>query len=291
MQVVFHLGAPCTDGDLLITSLSKNRKTLARKGIVAPPPHRYRTVIRDTSRALKGHPAAEDVQDALLDSILDEPEVDRLILSDPRFVCINRLVVQGAQIWPMIDRQTTQLRALFPDADVAFFIGMRDPATLIPALFRASRFSDFEEFTQRMQPHALRWSEALRRLRIAQPDCPVYVWCNEDTPIIWGEVLRTMAGIGFETPLDGLDDLVETIMEPAGFRRLQTYLRENPPASDMQRRRIVGAFLDRYAKADEIEEVLDLPGWSEDLITQMSQSYEDDMEVIAQIPGVTLLEP
>jgi hypothetical protein len=291
MQVVYHLGAPCTDGDLLIQSLLKNRAALARDGTVVPPPGRYRAVVRDTGRALKGRPATHDVQEALLDAILDEPDVDRLVLSDPRFICINRLVVQGAQIWPMIDRQATQLRALFPEAEVEFFIGMRDPATLIPALFRASRFSDFAEFTENMQPHAVAWSEMLRRLRLAHPDCPVYVWCNEDTPLIWGEVLREMAGTGGDTALDGLDDLVETIMEPAGFKRMQQYLSDTPPETEMQRRRIVGAFLERYARDDAIEEVLDLPGWSGDLIEDMSAAYEEDIDVIRRIPGVVFLGP
>jgi hypothetical protein len=59
----------------------------------------------------------------------------------------------------------------------------------------------------------------------------------------------------------------------------------------MQRRRIVGAFLDRYALDDEIEEELDLPGWTPDLVEDMSATYEDDMAEITRIPGVTLLTP
>ncbi len=291
MQVVFHIGAPCTDGDLLIGSLLKNRAVLAREHVIVPQPTRYRAVVRDTGRALSGRSATDEVQEALLDAIVDEMDVDRLILSDPRFICINRLVVQGAQIWPMIDRQAAQLRALFPEAEVEFFIGMRDPATLIPALFRSSRFKDFEEFTENMQPHAVAWSEMLRRLRVAQPDCPVYTWCNEDTPLLWGEVMRELAGVGGDVTLDGMDDLAETIMEEAGFGRMKAYLRDNPPETEMQRRRIVAAFLDRYAREDAIEETLDLPGWTEDLIEDMTASYEADMDVIARIPGVTLLAP
>lgn len=291
MQVVFHLGAPCTDGDLLVKSLLKNRAGLAEGGVIIPPPGRYRPVIRDTSRALKGRPANPDVQEALLDAIVDEAQINRLVLSDPRFICINRLVIQGAQIWPMIGRQTTNLRALFPEAQVEFFIGMRDPATLIPALFAASRFSDFEEFIENMQPHAVAWSEMLRRLRTEQPDAPVTVWCNEDTPLLWGQIMREMADVPYDSELTGADDLVQTIMEKSGFRRMQQYLSENATTSEMQRRRIVGAFLDRYAIDGEIEEELDLPGWTDDLITEMSQAYEDDMAEVARIPGVTFLTP
>jgi hypothetical protein len=291
MQVVYHLGAPCTDGDQLIQSLLKNRLRLAQAGIAVPPPGRYRAVIRDTARALKGRPAGEEVQDALLDAILDDAAVDRLVLSDPRFVCINRLVVQGAQIWPMIERSATQLSALFPDAQVEFFVGMRDPATLIPALFKASRFSDFAEFTDNMQPHAVAWSEMLRRLRLSQPDCRITVWCNEDTPLLWGEILRAMAGVGAQADLDGIDDLAASIMEPEGFARMRAWLSKTPPETEAQRRRVIAAFLERYALDTAIEETVNLPGWSEAMMADMSTAYDEDMDVIARIPGVTLLAP
>ena len=291
MQVVFHLGAPCTDGGLLLQSLGKNRARLAEDGVLAPSLARYRPLLRDTVRALKGQVASPEVQEALLDAIIDEMEADRLIFSDPRLVCIPRLVVQGAQIWPMIDRQVAALRGLFPTSAAEIFIGMRNPATLIPALFEASKFTDFTEFSENMQPHAVTWSEMLRRLRIAHPDVPVTVWCNEDTPLLWGQILREITDVPFGYPLKGTDDLIETIMDPTGFKRLQRYLADNPAQSEIQRRRIVGAFLDRYALDTAIEEDLDLPGWTPDLVEALSLAYDDDMAEVARIPGVTLLTP
>jgi len=291
MQVVFHLGAPCTDVGLLLKSLVRNRGRLAEDGVIVPALARYRPLLRDTVRALKGQPASQDVQEALLDAITDHVQVNRLILSDPRFVCINRMVVQGPQIWPMIDRRVADLRGLFPYAAPEIFIAMRNPATLIPALFDSSKFSDFAEFTEGMQPHAVTWSEMLRRLRMAHPDVPVTVWCNEDTPLLWGQILREITDLPFDVPLKGIDDLVETIMDKTGFKRLQRYLADNPAQSEIQRRRIVGAFLDRYALDTEIEEELDLPGWTRELIDHLSLAYDDDMAEIARIPGVTLLTP
>ncbi|WP_146200033.1 hypothetical protein [Roseicyclus mahoneyensis] len=275
----------------MLQSLGKNRARLAEDGILAPSIARYRPLLRDTLRALKGQTASRDVQDALLDAIIDEMPADRLIFSDPRLVCIHRLVVQGPQIWAMIDRQVAALRGLFPQAEPEVFIGMRNPATLIPALFAASKFSDFPEFSENMQPHAVAWSEMLSRLRLAHPDVPVTVWCNEDTPLLWGQLLREIADVPFDYPLKGSDDLIETIMDPTGFNRLQRYLADNPAQSEIQRRRIVGAFLDRYAIDTAIEEELDLPGWTPDLIEEISLAYDDDMAEIARIPGVTLLTP
>ena len=291
MQVVFHLGAPCTDAGLLLQSLGRNRARLAQDGILAPSQPRYRPLLRDTMRALKGKLANPEIEDALLDAIIDDREVDRLILSDAQLVSIHRLVVVGPQIWPMIERQVAALRNLFPSASPEIFLGMRDPASLIPALFASSKFTDFAEFTQNMQPHAVTWSEMLRRLRLAHPDIPVTVWCNEDTPLLWGQILREITDTPFGYPMKGVDDLIETIMDPTGFKRLQRYLADNPPQSEIQRRRIVGAFLDRYALDTAIEEELDLPGWTPDLIETLSLAYEDDMVEVGRIPGVTLLAP
>lgn len=291
MQVVFHMGAPCTDDDRLIRSLLKNREPLAKQGIAVPTPALYRDVLKDTLRALDGAPAPAELQRNILTSAKIPEGTERIIFSDPRMVSINRLVVIGAQIWPMIDRVSRSLRNLFPTAEVEFMLGMRDPATLIPALFRGSRFRQFQEFTEDMQPHALAWSEMLARMRVAVPDCPVSAWCNEDTPLIWGEVMRELAGCDPLAPLDGVDDLIEDLMDPAGFRRMQRYLSENPPENEMLRRRVVAAFLDKYALDDALEEDLDTPGWSAEMLDDMTASYEEDMDAVAHIPGVTLITP
>ena len=291
MQVVYHLGAPCTDDNLLIKSLLKNRSFLARDGIAVPPPGRYRTFLRDTAKMLEGAPASPEMQVQLLDSIADEERVDRLILSDARFVCINRLVVQSHRIWPMIERRTKLLRNIFPSAQTEFFIGMRDPATLIPALFRASRFSDFGEFTENMLPLEVRWSDTIGRLRRAHPDARLTVWCNEDTPLIWAELLAAMAGLDSPVGMEGREDLVQTIMEPSGFRRLNAYLARHSPEDEHQRRRILMAFLDKYARDEAMEEELVAPGWSAAMVAEMSERYDADMERVADIIDVDFVTP
>lgn len=291
MQVVFHLGAPCTDDNMLLKSLSKNRTRLAGDGVIVPAPGRYRSLLKDTLRALEGEPATRELSERLLDMIVDEDRIDRLVFSDQRFVCINRLVVQGHQIWPMIARRTRQLRGLFPGAEPEFFIGMRDPATLIPALFRASRFQDFDEFSENMQPREVRWSEMLQRLRRAQPDAKITVWCNEDTPLIWSEVLATMAALPSSAGLEGREDLVRAIMKPAGYRRLMAYLAKHRPENVQQRRRIVIAFLDKYAQDDAMLEDLSVPGWTKEMIDEMSMRYDEDMERVAEIDDIDFIVP
>lgn len=291
MQVVFHIGAPCTDDDRLIKSLLRNREVLGREGIIVPTPAQYRDVLKDTMRALDGAAAPQEMQDNMLEAAQIPDGADRVVFSDAKMVAIPRLVVMGAQIWPKIERKVQNLCNLFPQAEVEICIGMRDPSALIPALFKGSRFDDFGEFTEDMQPHALAWSEMLNRLRAAVPDCPVTVWCNEDTPLIWGEIMREMAGCDWQTPLEGMDDLLEELMDPKGFARLQRYLADNPPENEVLRRRVTAAFLDKYMRDDMNDEDLDTPGWSPEMLEDMTDAYEDDMDAVSHIPGVTLITP
>ena len=40
----------------------------------------------------------------------------------------------------------------------------------------------------------LRWSDTVRNIRIHNPGVPLTVWCDEDTPLIWPEVLQAVSG-------------------------------------------------------------------------------------------------
>jgi hypothetical protein len=73
------------------------------------------------------------------------------------------------------------------------------------------------------------------------------------------------------------------------MQRLRAYLHEHREMSEEQKHRVIGAFLDKYAIEDAIEEEVDLPGWTDMLIEQLSVQYDADLDQIAAIPGVTIL--
>ena len=54
-------------------------------------------------------------------------------------------------------------------------------------------------------------------------------------------------------------------MSDEGMNRFLNYLRTHPPKSESQKRRVIAAFLDKYALYDKIEEVVDLPGMTDDM--------------------------
>ncbi len=123
------------------------------------------------------------------------------------------------------------------------------------------------------------------------PQAKVTVWCNEDTPMIWAQLMREISGVKASTRISGGFDLLSSIMSPEGLSRFLAYIKDHPPKTESQKRRIIAAFLDKFAIDDEVEETLDLPGWTEEVIDSLSQMYDDDVFQISKMPGVRLLTP
>jgi hypothetical protein len=120
---------------------------------------------------------------------------------------------------------------------------------------------------------------------------PLTVWCDEDTPLIWPDVLRHVAGHAASTALEDADAIVAAIMAPEGFARMQAYLASHPPQTGVQRRRIVSAFLDKFALPERIDMELDLPGWTAETVAALTAAYDKDCVRIARTPGVRFILP
>ena len=130
-----------------------------------------------------------------------------------------------------------------------------------------------------------------RRIRDALPDISITIWCNEDTPLIWAEVVRELAGLSANEPFEGEYTLLAEIMTKPGMQRFLAYLDEHPHMTEVQKRRVIAAFLDKFAREDVIEEELDVPGWTEDLIDQLTEIYDEDLYEIQRIPGIQMITP
>ncbi len=291
MEIAIHLGAHCTDDEALVRCLLKNRGPLSQHGISVPGPARYRTLLRDAAAQLGGAVASADSAQLLLDEIVEDEGARRAVLSYDSFMAFPRWALGRGQLYPAAADRVGALAALFPGHPVSLFLAIRNPATFLPALFERQKVKSVEEFFDGTDPMDLRWSDLVARLREGVPAAPLTVWCDEDTPLIWPEVLQAVSGHPEGLMLDDADVIVATIMAPDGFERMQAYLASHPPQTPVQRRRIVSAFLDKFALPDRIEMELDVPGWTDATVAAMTAAYDADCVRIARMPGVRFLVP
>ncbi|RYE53976.1 MAG: hypothetical protein EOP18_08250 [Rhizobiaceae bacterium] len=290
MRIVYHLGAHCTDEDRLVRCLLKNRVILSDQGIAVPAPTRYRKLLRDTVNQLRGAAASQETEAMILDQIMDESLADRLILSWSSFLSFPAYAVSdtlygsgGARI-----RAFTQI---FPDIEPEFCLALRNPATFLPDLRQRAQGKGHDDILDNVDVRGLRWSDTIRQIKDENPGVPLTIWCDEDTPLIWPEVLKAVSGHSEETVLEDTDELLSQLMTEAGLARYHAYCTEHPPQSVSHRRRIVTAFLEKFGRPEEVSFDVAVPGWSAELVEKLTQTYLEDIERVARVPGVRLIEP
>ncbi|MDF1854773.1 hypothetical protein [Pseudooceanicola sp.] len=291
MEIVLHAGAHCTDEDRLMKCLLKNKHLFLPQGIAVPGPSRYRRLLRDAVQALAKGPPAVNARDILLDQIVEQDGAQRVLLSSENFFCVPKLAVSEGMFYPRAEVRIAEFEQLFAGDQLTLCLGIRNPASFLPALFAQSPQEEFLSFLDGTDPTQLRWSELIRRLRAAHPDVEIVVWCNEDTPLIWGSVIREVAGLEHGTKITGGFDLLSEIMSREGMQRFRAYLHSHPVMTERQKRRVIAAFLDKFAIEEEIEEELDLPGWDEAYVDFLTEQYEEDVFAIERIPDVHLIAP
>jgi len=291
MQVVFHIGAHCTNEDRLLKSLLKNRDTLKPWGVTVPGPGRYRKLIRQTVKTLDGSKPTSETQEALLDAITDEDNIKRLILSSEDFLSFAPWVFINQTLYGNAEDRITGLSNLFPNAEIEFHLAIRNPATFIPAVYRCTKDLSFSVFTRGVAPIDAKWSTLIQTIRTANPDAKLSVWCNEDMPLIWSQVMHDLAGIDSMIPLEGETDLLADIMTKDGLDRYHKYLKTHPPKTEMQKRQMIATFLDKFSIPEKLESEIDLPDWTQQQVDELTELYDADLLEIEQIPGVSFIDP
>lgn len=282
MQVAFHLGAPCSGQNALYASLQRSRDILASHSVA----------IADPGEPLKA--AGTLTSDALRLRKLREEGVRRVLVCES---CSQELPGFSSQplgdglLYPLAGPQAEMLAMLCPeDVEIEFHVAVRSPATLLPTLICRG---DAAASALAGDPRAmagLSWADVIQRLRQAAPRAMVVVWCDEDMPLIWPEVVERVAGVS-GTGDTGFLDRLSPLLTEDGLDRLRLYLSTHPPRDAEQRRSVVSSFLTRFGRPEAIEMELDLPGWTPESVAAISDAYDADMERIAAMENVELIQP
>lgn len=291
MEIVYHIGAHGTDDGWIVRALLKNRGTLEAMGVAVPAPKLYRQVLPKVAKSLKSGQVVDDAQHVLLDAVLDVENAQRVIFSHDSLVCFPANVISEHGFYAMAPQRIEAYSNLFPAASKEFYLALVNPATLIPSLIDIPAGGTYERIMGQTRPTEIRWSSTIRRILAYHPDVNLTVWCHEDVPLIWPEILRALAGLGAEDALEGDFDVLTALLTEEGMTKFKTYLEAHPPRTLAQRRRITTAFLEKFAKPEELVAELDLPGWSEELLAQVTSNYENDCAEIAAMAGVTFIQP
>ncbi len=294
MRFTYHIGLHCTDEDRALNCLISNSKVLAKEASAVPRPGRFRPALREAMLALKGEPAPPDMQERLLDAVLEADRPDHILFSSDSFLCVPQRAITPDGLYPLAAERTIWIRQLFPDSPAHFCFALRNPVGLIPALHaRMKSEESFTDYADSVDPENLSWHEMVARIRDAVPDAAFTIWCNEDAPVLWPEILAILCGRrdGEAADLVGWDNFLGELMGDGALERMRSYLASHPPKDPAHQRRVIAAFLDRFAQEEAVIEEFQDPAWHPARLERLTARYEADIARIGQMDGVTLLLP
>lgn len=291
MQMVFHVGVHGTDGDRLLKTLLNNRAWLMNHRTEVVTPNRHRGLFEDALMSLNGGQATPEMVQIMLDAVLETEDPQRALFSSPTFMGAVGRAVSKEGLYTQIGSRCAALANLFPDAETEFFVAIRNPATLIQEILPHFAGGSYHTLMQGRHPLDLRWRDAIRRLTSLANGRRVVVWCHEDVPLIWPEVVRLMADMPLDAPLTGGLTYLQELLSAEGNERLKTEISDRDNLSIMQRRAISSQMLNRYASTEQLDMQIDLPGWTQELVDEVTRNYREDVGEIAVLPGVEFILP
>lgn len=291
MQIAFHIGANCTDEDRLLKSIFKDADSLLQQGIAVPGPGKYRKLLRDTVQQLDGASPKPDTRDILIDAIVEDDSIKRIVMTNDNFIAIPKRIFDHGVFYPQIDIKLRSLQRIFHRDELSLFFSIRNPASFLQDTVRRSEGLTLPQYLGMLTPKEIFWSDAVARIKHAAPDAHLYVWCNEDTPLIWEELIRLQSGTSPDAKVAGRYDLLDHVLTPEGLSHVKATLEDGSARDQHARQDIIADALEVYAKPELVEDQIELPELDADMVAVLSQNYEDDLAEISEMDGVTLVMP
>ncbi|WP_170572723.1 hypothetical protein [Ruegeria atlantica] len=291
MQVAIHAGVAFTDEGRVLNSLKKNSDILAANGASFFGPRRFKTSFKPVLDELKSEDAETAARQYLRDILPTGPRARRTIFTSQDFAAEPAFALQEGLLYPLAGRRMAMLEQIYHEHEIELFIGLRSPGSFIPKLLMALPEQTRTEIMQTTDLSCLSWIGMVEDIRELAPGIQITLWSNEDTPFIWGDIIRALAGLEEDTALVDEHDLLLSLLDDAGRNKLQELTNSHAPQAKDRIKDDIARIFEDHARPEKIEEELELPGWNTEIVDAFSELYEQDLDRLGEIPGVRVLTP
>jgi hypothetical protein len=286
ITIAFHIGGPQPEVNRLLWSLRKDASRLNEKGVMVRRPASYQKALRDLLDLQANAAIIRDDDQAFISSVVKQHNVSRLVMSDPNFIMTGPSILSNGKLLEGAGPRVQALRQAFSSNRCEFFLGICSPTILLAEAFQRQETMDWNTFLDGTDLFSLRWSKIVQNILDFNADSSVCVWCVEETPLSWPNILKAITGLDNTYRFAGELDIIENIMPSNSYDRLTNYLTQRPYFNEAQRRAVCQTFLDRFC-SEEIE--VNLTELSQVVIDELSDIYIDDLSLLERMPGVTFI--
>ncbi len=291
MQVVIHAGVAFTDDGLLARSLQANRAALQERRTLLLGPRHCRQFVKVMSDTLADNAAPPDARRDLQSILPKGSDAQRVLVSSEKFFGPRRTAIQDGQLYPLAGQRTAYTERLLEGVQIELFFGLMNPAIFIPKILLSLRNELRRTILKSIDLSCLSWLSMLEDLRDLAPGIRLTLWEHEDTPLIWGDIMRAMSGLPEDTAMQDEHALLASLLTEVGKRELVVVNQHRTSQDDGAVRAEIRRIFEHHAEPDKIEVELDFPGWNADVISAFSELYAQDLDRIQTMQGVRVLRP
>ena len=291
MQVAIHAGVAFTDEGRVLNSLKKNQSTLAANGVAFFGPRRYKTTFKPVFDGWETDPNDVTLHQNLKNILAAGSEIERVIFSSESFVGELGATLLEGQLYPLAGQRMALLDEIYHDHEIELFLGLCNPGSFIPKLLMALPEKARADIIKNTDLSCLSWIGMLEDIRDLAPNIQITLWSNEDSPFIWGDVVRAVAGLSEGSVLVDERDLLLSLLDETGQNKFQALTDQDPQLSRASLHDNMARIFEDHGQPERIEEELDLPGWSNEIVDAFSELYEQDIDRLGEMPGVRVFKP
>lgn len=291
MQVVIHAGVAFTDERQLTDLHLANRTTLNAQNTSFLAFRAYKRHFRAALQALEPGAQTDAIREDFLKRLPQDGSAQRVILSTRHYIGEDNTLIMDGQFYPLAGQRIAYLSDVFEGMRLSLYLALRNPGSFIPRVLMNQPEAERLRILEDTDLSCLSWLTLIDNIRDLAPDVEITLWSNEDIPLICGDIARSMAGLSEDTPLEGEYSLLSSLVSDAGKHEIQALTHHNPRTGDPALRTELSRIFKDYALPEAIEEEVDLPGWSDDIVAAFTELYEQDIEMLQNMPDVRFLRP
>ena len=244
-------------------------------------------------RQIEGAQFTDELRDMLYDSICGDqpPDTLAMVLSVPMLFAPPAQTVAQGVFFPQAVEKLRSAVEVFKNDHIKLFFAIRNPATYLAALMKTCDSNNLSAVTGGSAPETLRWSELFLRLQAHFMDMEITVWCYEDSPFVWQDVIRAVGQVPPNIAIKDTYRLYLHLLSDVGQARFVAYMNKNTNLSAEKKREVMFAFAEKFGRPEIMDQDVSITGLAQEEVDFLTDLYEDDLAKITEIPNVRLIFP
>ncbi|WP_158964872.1 hypothetical protein [Chachezhania sediminis] len=287
--VALHIGSVHDGAMELVSSLRRNSELLAALGISVRRPRFYRRRLQEVAEDPGADPATSEQIAEIWQAFPDDSIPRHAFLNMPSLIGPDEELIRDGSFLPGAAIRPTAVRRYLDQVDCTFFLGLVNPATMISRALATIENPELAATLASIQPAGLSWTNVITRLQQANPSTPIVVWTREELPFTWPQLMHRAAGLDSEVLVHGTADGLRELLPAEAKVSLEEYIQRKDMVDHRALARVFDVYLKHFVKPDNLTEVIEVPGWTAEVVNDITRHYRSDVAEIGRMSGVTLL--